>query len=416
MPSSHLFRALFCGTLLTSSNIGYSAGFQLQERSVSGLGRAFAGEAAIAEDASAIATNAANMLLLEKWSISAGASYISPNIEVSGTFTPTGSPLSLDTSDDGPAPEAVVPYLYISHKVSEDWALGLALHSRFGLSTDYAESFLATSQANKSEITTIYISPKIAYRINSKWSLGAGFDAIQTEGTLTNSISSDLASPAAGADIVNVEGDGWSYGFNIGTLYELNEKTRIGLSYYSKVDLSLEGSLTTDLLPFPGGKTDAKVEQEVPQSIELSGYHELDDQWTLHSSFTWTDWSVFEELVIETNTQDFPKEENWKDTFRIALGATYQCNDKWTYRVGLAFDESPVQSKDFRTLRIPDSDRYWLSVGSSYQVNNNYSIDIGYTYVFANSVELHETDATGTFKGKLKGNVHILGLAFNGSF
>ena len=126
--------------------------------------------------------------------------------------------------------------------------------------------------------------------------------------------------------------------------------------------------------------------------------------------------SVFEELVIQTDTLDFPKEQNWKDTIRIAIGTTFKCNDKWTYRAGLAFDESPVRSKEFRTLRIPDSDRYWLSAGASYNMTSNYSIDLGYTYIFAQTVDILETDTTGSFDGQAEGNVHVVGLSFNGSF
>jgi long-chain fatty acid transport protein len=401
-------------SLLVSSQLLHAAGFQLQERSTSGLGRAFAGEAAVAEAASAIATNAASMLLLQdEWSFSAGASYINPQIEVSGTFTPAGSPIGFDAKDKGPAQEALVPYAYLSHKFCENWAAGLALHSRFGLSTDYSDSFPATALANRSEITTIYISPKVAYQVNEAWSIGGGFDAIHAEGKLTNSVSTSF--DPSGPNIVDVEGDDWAYGFYIGTHYQFSDKSRIGIAYYSEVDLELEGDFDTQFLPFPSG--DATVAQEVPQSVELSIYHELNQSWTLHGSFTWTDWSVFEELVIQTDNADFTKEEKWKDAYRIAAGVTYKCNDKGTYRAGFAFDESPVESKNLRTLRIPDSDRYWLSAGTSYNINEQYSVDFGYSYIFAKTVDILESDPVlGTFEGEAEGNVHIVGLSFNGSF
>ncbi|MFC5049863.1 OmpP1/FadL family transporter [Rubritalea spongiae] len=405
---------IFLSSFASTSSLCLSAGFQLQERSTSGLGRAFAGEASIAEDASSIATNAASMLLLDKWSASAGLSYIAPNIDISGTFIPTGSSKELHTSDNKAAQAALIPYAYFSNKLSDDLALGLALHSRFGLSTDYSDDFLATSQANLSEIVTYYISPKIAYRLNEQWSLGAGFDAIFAEGRLSTSMSS--VSPAAGASIVDVEGDCWTYGFNLGTLYQINTSTRFGLAYYSKVDLALDGHLTTDVLPISTSQIEALVEQELPQSIELSGHHQINDQWTILSSITWTNWSVFEELTIQSAAQDFAKRENWKDTFRIALGSTYSYDDKWTLRAGLAFDESPIRSKEFRTLRIPDSDRYWLSAGASYQIDSSYSADFGYSFILADTVDIQETDSTGTFRGEVSGNVHIIGLSINGSF
>ncbi|MFD2159669.1 OmpP1/FadL family transporter [Rubritalea tangerina] len=395
---------------LATATMALSAGFQLQERSTSGLGRAFAGEAAIAEDASAIATNAASMLLLDGTQVSAGASYVMPSVKVSGTFN------GIPTADPGPAQEALVPYAYISHKLNEDWALGLALHARFGLSTDYADSFLATSLAKKSEITTVYISPKLAYQINQAWSIGAGFDAVNVDATLTNAIPSPVPG-LGGATVLDVSGDDWAYGFNLGTMYQCSERTRFGLAYYSKVDFTLEGQARTDtgfpgVLP-PTSTTSASAKSTLPQSIELSGFHSLNDKWDLHASFTWTDWSVFDELLINTINGDLPPTpEKWKDVYRVAAGATYHHNDRWTFRAGLAFDESPVPSAELRTLRIPDSDRFWLSAGTTYNINQCYSVDLGYTHIFAKTVQISE----GAFQGRAEGHVNLVGLSFNGKF
>ena len=400
--------------LMTTPILSLGAGFQLQERSSSGLGRAFSGEAAIAEDASAIATNASSMLLLDGTQFSSGFSYVAPNIEVTGTFNGSKG------KDVGPAQSALIPYAHISHRINQDLAIGFSLHSRFGLSTDYSDSFSATSLANKSEITTYYLSPKLAYQINQCWSVGAGFDAVYVESNLTNSIP-DSSPNLGGATILDVEGDDWAFGFNLGTMLQINEKTRFGLAYYSKVDFDLEGQVKTDT-GFPGvlpsrSTTSASAASSLPQSIELSGYHELNEQWNLHASFTWTDWSTFDELHIKTANGDLPATpENWKDVYRIAAGVTYKHHEKWTFRTGIAFDESPVSSAKFRTLRIPDSDRIWLSAGTTYKINERYSVDFGYTHVFAKTVDLAESATAGSFNGSSGGNVNIVGLSFNGSF
>lgn len=257
--------------LITTSSLSLGAGYQLQERSTSGLGRAFAGEAATAEDASAIATNASSMLLLDGTQISTGFSYIAPDVEVTGTFN------SSQAKDAGPAQSALVPYAYLSHRINQDLAVGFALHSRFGLSTDYSDDFAATSLANKSEITSYYLSPKVAYQINNSWSIGAGFDAVYVESNLTNSFSSSTPG-IGGATILDVEGDDWAYGFNLGTMFQLNEKTRFGLAYYSKVDFDLKGQVKSDtgfpgILP-PASSTSASAASTLPQSIELSGRSE----------------------------------------------------------------------------------------------------------------------------------------------
>ena len=111
------------------------AGFQLAERSVSGLGRAFSGEAAIADDASVIASNAAGMILLDDNAISAGLQYINPGVDVKGN-TAGGTASNSDVADD-----AIVPYLYYSRKINEKVSAGLGIYSSFGLATSYSKSF-----------------------------------------------------------------------------------------------------------------------------------------------------------------------------------------------------------------------------------------------------------------------------------
>lgn len=407
----------FAPLLLALSSVSYGAGFQLQERSTSGQGRAFAGESAVAEDASAIVSNPASMLLLEGTQISSGITYVAPDVEVSGSTT---SPVPLGsgpTKDSKVAVAAAIPYFHLSHKLDENLAIGASLHSRFGLSTDYSKNFLGSNIADKSEIRTFYLSPKAAYRMNSKLSLGAGFDVIYTDGELSNSFTS----AQGGAEITNVSGDDLAYGFNLGALYQINDKTRVGLSYYSKVDLKLEGEITTESgvtgLLAPNSKVDGQVKSELPSSIDLSIYHEVSPQWALHSNVTWTDWSAFKELTVETNNGNLPTVvENWKNTVRLAIGTTYKHNNKWTFRAGAAFDESPVRSSEFRTLRIPDSDRFWFSTGATYTINENYSLDLAYTHILAKTVDITDSSPVASFEGKASGHVNLFAFSVNGKF
>ncbi|SHK26118.1 long-chain fatty acid transport protein [Rubritalea squalenifaciens DSM 18772] len=388
----------------------HSAGFALQERSTSGLGRAFSGEAAIGDDATAIASNPAIMTLLGDNAVSAGLAFISPDLTVKGRINGV-----VPANDGGPGQHAFVPHLYATHKFNEEWAVGLALHSRFGLSTDYGNSFAAGAVADNSEIKTIYISPKLSYKATDRLSLGVGFDAVYADGELTNQVN--------GAKLLGLQGDDWGYGFNIGLLYEFSDKTRIGLAYHSSIDLKLDGDASSDtgfpLLIPPGGKSDATLEAELPDSIEFSVYHEINNCWAIHGDILWTRWSTFDELAPQTD--DFGPlpvtPENWKDTFRLAVGATYKHNDKWTFRAGAAFDESPVRNAEDRTLRIPDSDRYWLSTGATYQINDCYSVDLAFTYIFSEKVKIVEALGPGaTFEGTSEGDVSILGISVNGKF
>ena len=126
------------------------------------------------------------------------------------------------------------------------------------------------------------------------------------------------------------------------------------------------------------------------------------------ADITWTEWSTFDEFRIEfdSGAADSVSTLDFDDSFRYSVGATYTLNPQWTFRGGLAYDESTVSSRRKRTPRIPDEDRLWFSFGTSYQFSNRLGFDFGYTFITnVGDAEIDKT-ATGedTFRGALKGN------------
>lgn len=379
------------------------AGFQLAERSVSGLGRAFSGEAAIADDATVIASNPAGMILLDDGALSVGLQYIRPDVDVQGTHL---NPAVGSISDTDVATDAFVPYFFYSRKINDNLSAGIGLYSSFGLATEYSRAFSSLVGSETSEITTITINPSLAYRINDQWTIGAGIDVMYAEGRLTNY--------GGGIKAFDLEGDDWSIGWNLGVLFEISERTRIGLHYRSSIDLEIEGTAEGAIVP--GGKRDASLDIELPDSIELSAYHELNDQWAIHADVTWTRWSKFETLAPKVHPGIDPAlavQENWQDSYRYAIGTTYKHSDKVTYRFGLALDETPVSDAD-RTLRIPDGDRVWVSIGATIKLNDCYNLDLAYTHLFADDTKIGANE--DFFTGTAGGDVDIIGIGISGTF
>ena len=111
--------------------------------------------------------------------------------------------------------------------------------------------------------------------------------------------------------------------------------------------------------------------------------------------------------------------EHWRDADFFALGASYQIDNQWKLRLGWALDQSAVK-KEYRTPRIPDSDRYWYSAGLNYQYNDKLSFDVAYTYIMAKdaSVDL-PTDTTAGRNGvraDYKNSVKLFGVSLNYKF
>ena len=65
-------------------------------------------------------------------------------------------------------------------------------------------------------------------------------------------------------------------------------------------------------------------------------------------------------FVRTTGAGAEPTPENFKDAWRSSVGANYHLDDKWKFRGGIAWDQTPVNDTD-RTPRLPDADRFWLA-------------------------------------------------------
>ncbi len=401
-----------------------AAGFQLAEYSATGLGRAYAGEAAMADNAAAQFRNPAMLTYLEGTQMTTGAILVMPNIDVDGEVTFADGGTSATSAKDI-AGDAVVPNFYVSHQLNEQWFLGLALGSNFGMATELDDSFLGTQFGNEASITAIEVNPNVAYRINEQFSIGAGVRLVLGEGSFGAQAPTGTFVPAE-TTLKYMEGDDISWGWQLGGAWQINTDNRIGFNYRSEVEQNLEGEakgLGFDIAMIMQGKKpsshyDGAMELALPATAEIASFHQLTEKLAVHASVNWTDWSTFEKLeavIPEISASPIlVKQENWEDNYRFAVGATYQLSQKSTLRTGIAYDQAAVSDAN-RTTTIPEVDRLWLSVGYGYQYSNNLDFDFGATYIFADESPIHEHEEDsakfgGTFEGQVSGNIILVGV------
>lgn len=402
------------GSLLSTSAAVNAAGFQLAEYSATGLGRAYAGEAAMADNASAQWRNPAMLTYLEGTQVSIGAIYVDPNVDINGTSAGVISTSSSDFAHD-----AVIPNFYVSHKYNEKFALGFALGTNYGMETNLGNNFAGANHGNEASVYSVEANLNAAYQLTDSISIGAGLRYIDAEGSF-GAITPPQAAPANGLTLKYMEGEDSAWAWQAGTVWQVNESSRLGFTYKSEVDLTLEGYAKG--IGFASNYKPGSMNLALPATAELAAFHQVNDTLAIHTSINWTDWSSFEKLVA-----DFPgensntiKHENWEDNFRYSVGATYQMNSKLTLRTGVAYDESAV-SEEHRTATIPETDRLWLSLGAGYQWSEQLNIDAGFTYIFAKDARMHESDALadaagGSFEGEVTGSIWLIGVQANYTF
>ncbi|EOX3335400.1 outer membrane protein transport protein [Vibrio cholerae] len=417
--------------LASVSTFTQAAGFQLAEYSATGLGRAYAGEAAMADNASAQWRNPAMLTYLEGTQVSAGAIYVNPNVDVEGTVNHAQLGKTHASSNDF-AHDAVIPNFYLSHQLNEQMALGFALGTNYGMETDLGTEFAASHFGNQASVISKEANLNIAYQILPQLSIGGGVRYVMGKGhfgatapaknLIRHPVTNNVMTLPKGTTLKYMEGEDNSWGWQVGSAWQINQDHRVGFAYKSEVVMDFEGH--AEGVSY-GSYKPGMMSVTLPATAELASFHQLNDQWAIHASINWTDWSSFKELTaVFPEKSDLIKSENWEDNYRFALGTTYQYDAKLALRAGVAYDTSAVDDKN-RTATIPETDRTWVSVGGSYVATPQLTLDAGFTYIFAKDATINEprdaSDQTaaaigGAFTGNVSGNVWLIGVQANYRF
>lgn len=432
-------------SLLGWCSYAHPAGFALNEMSAAAIGNAFAGAGATAEDASTIYYNPAGLSRMTGRQFTVTGSAIRPSIrfENHGSDTATGASLSGGNGGDAGS-LAAIPALYYATDVIPGLRFGIGLQSAFGLKTEYDDGWVGRYQALKSELQTFNLNPTLAYAVNDKLSVGIGVSAQYAKVELTRAI--DFGAVCAGAlgvarcapigflpqakdGKVTLDGSDWAFGFNLGALYMATPGTRFGLSYRSRIRHDLSGGSARFDKPagLPGplaaaaafSDTGVSAALDLPETINLSAYTELDSKWALLGDINWTRWSRFNELRVrfDNGSPDSVVREDWRNTTRFGVGVNYRHNDALMLRGGLTYERSPVREQ-FLTPSVPDADRTILAIGLRYTTTAQSKWDVGYAHVFVKNASINRADLplNGRLIGTYKNDVNILSVQYSHSF
>ncbi len=443
--------------LLVLSGGATAAGFALIEQSGSGLGNAYAGGAASAEDASTIYYNPAGMSRLAGKQMALAGNMIKPSAKFSGTVTGLAPFETGGTDTGGDAGSwALVPNAYFAMELNPQTHIGLGINAPFGLVTEYNTNWIGRFEAIKSKLETINLNPSVSYQFNDTVSLGIGLNYQHVKGELSSSVNypaavygatlagalaksvplatAQTAAMTAATPFANQEGISTltgsdnAWGYNLGALFNVSPQTRLGIAYRSSIKYNLSGSVNFSNIPsglapsFPTQPVTLAI--KLPDSFSASAFHQLNDKWEVMADASWTGWSVFKQLdVLKANGSALSSTpENWKDTWRISTGATYHYNSQWLSRIGIAYDQTPT-SDTYRTPRIPDGDRTWLSIGGQYKPAKDSALDFGYAHLFVSSSTLSQNATAnpdlagkGYLTGSYKNSVDILSMQYSHSF
>ncbi|QSL90192.1 OmpP1/FadL family transporter [Pseudomonas atacamensis] len=415
-----LIKSSVAGGLLFASLQAEAGGIMIYEAGHEGTGLANAGSAVMASDPSILMTNPAGISQLAGTQINFNAQLILGDVSFSRDNANT-----FGGNEGGNA----LKYLpgssfFISHQLDERSSIGFGMYGNFGLALDYDDDWAGRYFAQESAIIGVSFQPTYAYKITDDLSVGLGprfmLGYFRTEVAVNNNV---LGLGNAEDGQLRYKDTDWGTGANVGVLYNLNERTRLGLAWTSKIKLKFEDKpelkkITNPLLRLALNRLDAdqlNVDMNVPQTVTTSVSYQLDPQWTLLGSLGWQDWSDFGKVGVEVDTDlgstARTAQRQYKDTWHASIGAQHQINPKLRWNVGLGYDSSAVDDKD-RTVDNPMNEAWRVATGVSYALQDDVDVHMSYTLIYLGDMDVQQTKARsgGSVSGEYKNAaLHVLG-------
>lgn len=415
-----LMKSSVAGGLLFASLQAEAGGIMIYEAGHEGTGLANAGSAVMASDPSILMTNPAGISQLAGTQINFNAQLILGDVSFSRDNANT-----FGGNEGGNA----LKYLpgssfFISHQLDERSSIGFGMYGNFGLALDYDDDWAGRYFAQESAIIGVSFQPTYAYKITDDLSVGLGprfmLGYFRTEVAVNNNV---LGLGNAEDGQLRYKDTDWGTGANVGVLYNLNERTKLGLAWTSKIKLKFEDKpelkkITNPLLRLALNRLDAdqlNVDMNVPQTVTTSVSYQLDPQWTLLGSLGWQDWSDFGKVGVEVDTDlgstARTAQRQYKDTWHASIGAQHQINPKLRWNVGLGYDSSAVDDKD-RTVDNPMNEAWRLATGVSYALQEDVDVHMSYTLIYLGDMDVQQTKARsgGSVSGEYKkAALHVLG-------
>ena len=389
------------------------------------------------------------------------------------------NPVSGSPGHPNAAISAVLPAFNIMYSVNSNVKLGLSVNVPFGLTTEYESNWIGRYHALKSDLKTIDVSPSLAFKVTKDFSIGVAVIVRKADAELSNSVdygtalalkvgpalaaagmstvplgagqnspvgnvamgapsaalgTPGYATPGAWDGQAGLKGNGWGYGFKVGATYQVTDDFRLGLAHNGAMNMTLKGDAAfsfptalpaTDLaalnaagLKNGGGSADLAL----PATTSLGFDVKVSPTFSLQAELARTTWSKFKELRVkfETGAPDSITDESWNDSTFFSIGGTWKVDPKWTFRAGLAVDQSAVDDAH-RTPRIPDNDRKWISFGCSYTYSKKMILDFGYTRLLVADGKVALTAANdnitrGNLSGTIQASINLIGAQVRYTF
>ncbi len=350
-------------------------------------------------------TNPAGMTGLKQSSIIGGLQAVSPNIQFdsSKASTPNGG------NDGGNAGNTVViPSFFYVSAVTDRLRLGISSAGIMGGGVDYGDGFTGRYATSLAELGAVGISPAIGFRVNDKFSVGAGVSVVYTRFDMDVAINQSAVGASDGKFKI-VKADDWGYQPYAGLTYHVTDRAMLGFVYRAEMDVNLEGDAKIHNwnLPIPKPKANKiDVDWDNPQTAKLGLKYVLDEKNLMFLSAGWEDWSKFSENTLALKggalNPEIRLDRKFDDTWNAGIALAHHEGGHAT-SIGFAYESSPVSDRH-RTLDLPFEELYKLSFAYAWEGHKDLDFSLGSTVYLIGDAKIDQTSQGVRTKGEYDTN------------
>jgi len=292
--------------------------------------------------------------------------------------------------------------------------LGLSLTAPYGLATTSDDPWVGMFSHLEAEALSFNATPIIGVKLNEMVSIAVGLQVQYFDINIETALA-----PVASPPRQRFAGDDWGVGFVAGVTLTPFDGTTIGIGYRSMVKHSLDGTQSFDI-PVAGGLIPAGsypigADMDLPETVSVGLRQRITETFTLMAGMEWTNWSRIRTVPFDGSPAGTDLALNYDDGWFFSLGGEYKFNPELTLRAGLGYEIAPTTDED-RSMRLPDTDRIWASIGASYDWNEKLSLDFGYSHLFVDDSPVDETTAGIRYAGTTEGSVDIVSAGLGYKF
>lgn len=370
---------------------------------------------ALSLDASITFFNPGGMSFLKNNSVMIGATAIMPKTAFLSALD--GKQVDMESQTFFPF------YVYGSYHINEKISAGISINTPFGLGTKWNDEWEGRYITQEAKLKTIYFQPTLSYKVSEKFAVGAGVVFTTGKAELKKAIPVQGASTAYGTGAL--KGSASGFGYSIGVFISPNEKSSLGVSYRSGVNLKVDdGDASFENIPssaseiFPSS-TSFTTTLKMPSVISIAIGHRFTEDVRAQFEVNYTGWKTFDAIDF-----DFPEayselnassnlERQYKNAVAVRLGAEWDVNTKFTLRAGAVYDQTPVKD-GYVSPDLPDANKYAFAGGLGYNVNDQFTIDV--SYAFESIKERQDKNTQTQLDGSFKTYIHAIGLGLSYEF